>query len=237
MPKNEDKALSLNIDELISEYNRMNSEIEEIDTLYTSSKELLESNTKGSRANYVFVANQTSNLISIKNHKLNLLKSMNDIKKSIIDLKIKEYNFSLKNGDISDNTKEIVDQLFKKLMNLDTNEIIQASIEEHINDNDRLSEEDIDKLLEERIHNDKKKEEKPVKKETKKFNIVINNSDNVPYIIDKDYNIIEDDDSEEFKEIFRKSENIVILNKKDNENGDTIAIDSDGNEYEIVELE
>ena len=89
-----DNKVILNIDDLLNEYQRMESEINEIDSLYLSSKDLLENSTRGSRANLVFVSNQTSNLISIKNHKLNLLKTMNDIKKSIIDLKIKEYNLT-----------------------------------------------------------------------------------------------------------------------------------------------
>lgn len=232
--------LDLNINELLNEYNRMESEINEIDNLYNNSKNLLESCSRGTRSNYVFVANQTSNLISIKNHKLNLLKTMNDIKRSIIDLKIKEYNLNSKNNEINDNTKEIIDQLFKKMMNMDTKDLINASVEEHLNNSkEELSEDEIDKLLEERINDDKNIEinNKEEEKNSSKFRIVIEDTENIPYIIDEDYNLIEEDSSEEFKEIQKASELIVIVKKDIDENGEKIAIDSEGNSYEIVSME
>ena len=232
--------LSLNIDELINEYNKMNDEIQEIDTLYNTSKELLENNSRGSRSNFVFVANQTSNLISIKNHKLNLLKNMNDIKKSIIDLKMKEFNIISKNGleGVNSSTKEIADEIFAKLISADKKELIDSSIKQSDEESNNLTEEDIDKLLEARIEEDNKKNKKEETKKDKKknkYHIVIEDSDNTPLIIDDDYNLIDDDNDEDYKELLEKSENIVIVDFKEEE--DTkYAIDSEGNTYEVVSV-
>ena len=232
-----DNSLNLDIDSLVQEYEQLSSEIEEIDSLYTNSKELLDESSKGSRANYVFIANQTSNLISIKSHKMSLIKTMNDIKKSIIDLKIKEYNLNSKNNTLDDNTKEVIENLFKKMMNMDTKDLIEASIEEHLNEEkEQLTDEDFDRLLEERLNEDKrtKKEEKIIIEEPK-FKIVIEDEFNSPLIVDMDYNLIEEDDSEEFNKLKLKSEQLIILEIKENENGESIAIDSNGEVFEVVE--
>ena len=232
-----DNKIILNIDDLLNEYQRMESEINEIDSLYLSSKDLLENSTRGSRANLVFVSNQTSNLISIKNHKLNLLKTMNDIKKSIIDLKIKEYNLNSKNNELNDNSKEIINEIFNKMMNMDTKELINTSVQQQIEE--KITEDEIDILIEKRL-NEKNTEENIIdnKKEIiKQFRIVIEDKENIPYIIDEDYNIIEEDSSEEFKNLQKFSETIVIVKKITNDNDEKIAIDSEGNEYEIVNME
>lgn len=241
---------NLNIDELLNEYNRISNEIADIDNLYNSSKDLLDSN-RGTRMNYVFISNQTSNLISIKNHKLNLLKTMNDIKKSIIDLKIKEFNLNSKNNSINDNTQQIINEIYNKMLNGNTQELLETTINNSIND-ENLSEEDIDKLLENRLKeingNDNKENsnneeinendnttDEDSEKEYYKYRIVIQDDGYVPLIVDDDYNLIEDENDEDYKELKEIADNIVIVDTCE-EDDTTYAIDSEGNYYEMVSV-
>ena len=77
----------------MTEYNMLKSELDELNTLYNEIKQEKDANKNtGSRLNYVFIAAQNSSLISIKTQRSNIISKMNDIRRNIEELKMKEFN-------------------------------------------------------------------------------------------------------------------------------------------------
>ena len=103
----------LNIDSqsLDFEYKMLMDELDSLSDLYNEAKDKLDAATKvPSRANPVFMASQTANLISIKEKRLQIIKELTNIKKSKIDFDIKVFNT---NNKLEENetgiSKEILD--------------------------------------------------------------------------------------------------------------------------------
>lgn len=86
-------GLQIQHQSLMTEYNMLKSELDELNTLYTEIKQEKDANKNtGSRLNYVFIAAQNSSLISIKTQRSNIISKMNDIRRNIEELKMKEFN-------------------------------------------------------------------------------------------------------------------------------------------------
>jgi hypothetical protein len=241
-----DEIQEVQINDLIKEYGMMEKELSDIDELFTSTKKLLEDSSKGTRGNFIFIANQTSNLISIKNQKMNLIKSMAEIKKTVIDLKFKEMNINSKNNDMDENTRKIAEEIFNKMLNKGTSELLQETIDSST-DTEQLSEEEIDSILESRIEDEHKEIQVASKNDNiesiekllesnSDYKVVIEENENIPLIIDKDYNLIEEFDTDYLQSLSKMVEKIVIVNKETIDD-EVFAVDSDNNYYEIVNLE
>ena len=86
-------GLQIQHQSLMTEYNMLKSELDELNTLYNEIKQEKDANKNtGSRLNYVFIAAQNSSLISIKTQRSNIISKMNDIRRNIEELKMKEFN-------------------------------------------------------------------------------------------------------------------------------------------------
>lgn len=225
--------LKLNPEVLDIEYQMLQSELESLDELYEEAKERLDIVAKTpTRANPVFMASQTANLISIKEKKLNIIKELANLKKSKIDLNIKEFNANNKLDEIETGySKDILD-IYRLLNKNDKSELLQTTIEDNNNEDVNIpSDEEFDAIFEEKINSNKKVEEDNKKKELKKlpdgYTIVCDEDKNL-YIIDEDYNIIEDLDYD--------LSVIKIIRFEEVNDEESYGYDEDGIAYEVVEL-
>jgi hypothetical protein len=216
-------------------------ELKELDELYDSAKERLDNSTKyATRSSPVFISNQTSNLISIREKKLNIIKELSNIKKSKMDIEMKVFNTNNKIDDNDTSTSEEVLALYKLLHSTDRKELIKQAEEssnkigdvntnEVIDDIDDIS---FDELVKERLEENKEEIIKEhIKIDLPKGYSIVCTSNSELYIVDNDYNIIENN-----KKIKVDLNSIKIV-EFIKENDEDYAIDVDGNKYEVVEIE
>lgn len=91
----ENNNLKIQYQSLMIEYEMLQNELKELNSLYSEIKQEKENNKNtGSRLNYVFIAAQNSSLISIKTQRSNIISKMNDIRRNIEELRIKEFNLN-----------------------------------------------------------------------------------------------------------------------------------------------
>ena len=77
------KEIKLNINDLDKEYQMFLNEFKSLEELYDESKDLLDKSSRiATRSNPVFMASQTSNLVSIKEKRIGIIKELAGIKKS-----------------------------------------------------------------------------------------------------------------------------------------------------------
>lgn len=223
------KKLELNPEILNLEYDRLIKELNDLDDLYEMAKKDLDTNRKYvTRGSNTFIANQTANLISIKEKRLNIIKELSNIKKNQIEIKAKEFNT---NNKIEDNesgySKEVLD-IYKLLSGTNRIDLIQQSLEENPPELE-YSDKELDDILNERINegnidnNIKKKKEQKL---PDGYSIVVT-KDKEKYIIDSDYNIIEDCEYDL---------SLINIIKFDVVGEDEYGYDEEGNAYEVVEL-
>lgn len=220
------RLLKLNPAELDFEYKMLMDELESLDSLYTEAKSRLDAVSKiPSRANPVFMASQTANLISIKEKRLNIIKELTNIKKAKMEMETKMFTANNKldeqNSGVS---KDILD-----LYNLINGKNTDINIEEDVEIN-QPTDEEIDKIFEERLNEDninKKNETKNKQTLPSEYSIVCTKNKEL-YIIDSDYNIIDDLDFD--------TSVIKIVEFTINNDNEEIAVDEDGNVYEVVEI-
>jgi len=227
---------------LDEELEELNETILELEELYSESKEMLNNHIKknvvkpGSRTNYVFIASQTSNLVSIKEKKIALIKEKVNIEKNREDLRLKIANSNEKNG--SDGNNDIL----KGMFNLITNGKNISNIEQDKSYNEEIS--NLDELIKNKIANDSNEEEvekddsiksgniPPINKFINRISkdnlkVVVDNNTLEPYVINEDYQLFPEysDELNEFKLFFKIDEEYEI------------AIDDFDNEYELIDLE
>jgi len=214
--------LQLNPEELDCEYNMLQNELKSLDDLFNEAKERLDSVAKiPSRANPVFMANQTSNLISIKEKRLNIIKELTNIKKSKMEMELKMFSANNKLDDQQTGVSKDILDLYRLLNKNDKSELVQATLEEE-EVIEQPEGQELEDLLNARLNED---QPKPIVKEQELptgYSIVCTANKEL-YIIDEDYNIIDDCD-------FDLS--IINITSIDDEK----AYDDKGNSYEVVEL-
>jgi len=219
------RLLKLNPAELDFEYKMLMDELDSLDSLYTEAKSRLDAVSKiPSRANPVFMASQTANLISIKEKRLNIIKELTNIKKAKMEMETKMFTANNKLDEQNSGVSKDILDLYN-LINGKNNDIIEEDIE--IN---QPTDEEIDKIFEERLNEDninKKKETKNKQTLPSEYSIVCTKNKEL-YIIDSDYNIIDDLDFD--------TSVIKIIEFTTNNDGEEIAIDEDNNFYEVVEI-
>lgn len=133
-------GLQIQHQSLMTEYNMLKSELDELNTLYTEIKQEKDANKNtGSRLNYVFIAAQNSSLISIKTQRSNIISKMNDIRRNIEELKMKEFNTN-KNVDQEQGTSvEVIRSLLQMAV---SKEIKQEDFIEKEDDNNEYTDTD-----------------------------------------------------------------------------------------------
>lgn len=234
------KSVHLDLSTLDVEYEMLKGEIEILQNLYIEAKNRLDQST-GVKSNPVFVVQQTANLISIRDKLMNLYDKMAGIKKSKMDYMLKEHNANSKITEETSGNSAALKELFNMLMNQNRSDMIKSS---NVNDvNLELpsgqTEEDIDELINQRL-NENRKKEKEVKEDIKEKEIfdsylrIVVDKDRNLYVIDPDYNLIEDL-TEEHRKFIDKIVITHFINEDDPEN--MKAVDSENNEYEVIEFE
>ena len=204
----------------------IDEELEVTESLYTELKNHFDG-IKRSTSNgaLTFISKQTPNLIALRKNKIDLIKEKNSITKNVIDSSIK-----LIVEDENDNKdNEILKQLHQMLLSNNPSTYLE-SME---NDNEEITEEDMDNLLEARLEeiNSKKEKTKSKPKEQKlkhkSYNFVIDTDYNL-YAVDSDYNILEDEDIEypDWEITF-----------EEDEHGGIYALNQYNEEIEIVSFE
>lgn len=230
------KKLELDYSLLDEEYEALKKELVELDKLYEKSEGLLDKNS-GVRANSLFISSQTSNLISIKDKKLSIYKELIGIKEKKLELEVKQYAANKNtNDDEKGNRIEDLKVLFGMLINSDRNTLINGKENNLPSGEEDIEDIDIDSLLDDRLDDDKKIKNEEIEKQKntndifellKKENLkIVVDQDRNLYIIDEDYNIIEDNLYSNYLD------NIVI--EKYDDNG--FAFDVNGKKYEVVEF-
>lgn len=231
------KEIKLNINDLDKEYQMFLNEFKSLEELYDESKDLLDKSSRiATRSNPVFMASQTSNLVSIKEKRIGIIKELAGIKKSKLELQMKEFNLNKKDNEMDGSfSKETLD-MFKLLTGIDRSELLSKTNEIEINDEEsfELDDEEFDAAFETAV-NDNKRENFKENTKKKKINIpdyltIVVDAEKNKYLIDDDYNIIED---EKYQDVIDS----IIITDFESENDEDFAIDNDGNRYEVIELE
>lgn len=222
--------LNINVNDLDVEYKMLLNELDSLNELYDEAKMRLDKVASvPSRANPVFMASQTSNLISIKEKRLNIIKELTNIKKSKIDIDMKIFNTNNKLDEIESGvSKEILD-IYRLLNKNDKNVLLEETIENEDNEEEQLTDEDFENILNERLIEEKKnKDEKNKITQTlpSEYSIVTT-KDKELYIVDSDYNIIEDCNFDT---------SFIHIKEFKEKDGEEYGYDEDGNYYEVVEL-
>lgn len=221
--------LELNPELLDEEYSMLLNELDSLTDLYDDAKKRLDMVAKTpTRSSPTFITNQTANLISIKEKRLNIIKELSNIKKSKMDIELKNFNANNKLDDVQSGvSREILD--IYRLLNKNDKSVL---LEETINDTpvvEEPSDEEINKIFEARLELDvSNKKEKKKKEQTlpSEYSIVCT-KDKTLYIIDSDYNIIEDLDFDT---------SVIDIVRFDSFDGEEYAYDKDNNRYEVVEI-
>ena len=181
------------------------------------------------RANPVFMSSQTANLISIKEKRLNIIKELTNIKKSKMEIELKKFNANNKLEDVQAGvSKEILD-IYRLLNKNDKSVLLEESIKENDKPEIELTDEEINEIFEERLslgENEKKEKKKKEQVLPSEYSIVCTKDKNL-YIIDEDYNIIEDCDFDT---------SVIDIVKFDTIDDNEYAYDKDNNIYEVVEI-
>ena len=229
---------------LVKERDELNDVIKELDDLYLETKGILDNhiqrkdlndnislNNKNytNKVNYIFISSQTSNLISIKEKKLNLIKEKVRIATEIEHLK----NKLEQNQTDEDRNQEVLKQLIANISSnssIINNEIKIGSNEiNNLNTDDELDNMIDDILIEDKLEEIKEEDNHKLLLESleeKGLNIVVNNLNLRPYVVDDNYAIYNEyDDAVLDMKFFRK------------ENDKDYVEDENGNEFELVEIE
>ena len=139
----ENNNLKIQYQSLMIEYEMLQNELKELNSLYSEIKQEKENNKNtGSRLNYVFIAAQNSSLISIKTQRSNIISKMNDIRRNIEELRIKEFNLNKNTEEDQGSSIGLIRELLAGVV---SKEIKQ---EDFVNKENTNSEEDKEKELE-----------------------------------------------------------------------------------------
>jgi len=215
--------LTLKPEDLDFEYKMLQEELNSLDSIFNDAKERLDAVAKiPSRANPVFMASQTSNLISIKEKRLNIIKELTNIKKSKMEMEIKMFTANNKLEDQQSGVSKDILDLYRLLNKTDKVELMKNALEEPEEEIQQPEGKDLDDLLNARL-NEESNEPKIIKQTLPSEYSIVCTTNKELYIIDEDYNIIEDCDFDLNKI------NIVKVEEEK-------AFDDKGNSYEVVEL-
>jgi hypothetical protein len=177
-----------------------------------------------------FIEKQTSNLITLKQNKVGIIKEMINVKKMNADMQLKINAANKKEDGTNDKITQLIPAMHEFLLSNKSNKTFEevmggsqkTSIPEMM---DPQEEEDIDALLEARLsEGEDKKEESKEEVQIPQYIYVFDVDKNI-YCLDEDYNIVED--------VVLPEIEVSILE----DNGELYAQDDEGNRYDVVEFE
>ena len=220
--------LNLDPDKLDIEYNMLLEELKDLEDIYTSSNNVLKNFTKmQTRSSPTFIANQTANLISIKEKKLNVIKELTNIKKSKMDIEAKMFTANNKLEDQNTGISKDILDLYRLLNKADKSVLIEDSINNE--EEQQMTNTEIDNILNSRLSEGKVEQQKETKKKQvlpEDYSIVCT-KDKQLFIIDSDYNIIDDCEFDT---------SVINIIRFDTVEDEEFAYDEDNNRYEVVEI-
>jgi len=232
MGNKKDQNEDNNFDNLFkNELDMINEEMKNIDELFKDTKEHFDEVKENPQMSTLrFVQEQTSNLISMKDSKIKMIKSSVDVKKIISDFKYK-YD-RLEQGE--DDGKDLSVELFKEIMKFNNND----KTKDHEPDLD-LDEEDIDNAIENILSDDEDiaNEIDAIMSDgsAKESNEEDDKKTIVSDIYGKLYTL--DNETDEVSEE-GVPEGIEVVNIRIDEESDEYYVKcSDGNKYEIVDID
>jgi hypothetical protein len=224
------QRLSLNAEMLDEEYNLLKNELDDLDEMFEeTSKTVKELRKYPSRQNPVIMSSQTTNLITIKDKKISIIKELINIKKAKIDIKAKEFNYNNKLDEVESGVSKEILEIYRLLNKNDKSILIQESLEDNKEEPLELTDEEIDKVFEERLGEAKEEYKEKKKKEQvlpDEYHIVVTKNKEF-FIVDEDYNIIDD---------IEYDTSVIDIKEFYEENGEELAKDTEGHIYEVVEL-
>lgn len=221
--------LELNPEVLDIEYQMLMEELDSLNSLYDEAKDRLDAVAKyPTKANPVFMASQTANLISIKEKRLNIIKELINIKKAKSELKAKEFNANNKLEEIESGASREILELYRLLNKNDKSILLQTSIEDEDNTVEEIeTDEDFEEIYKNAVDEEFSNNKKKTQKIPDGYKVVCDEDKNL-YIVDNDYNLIEEDIGVNLDLI-----KIVKFKEVDEE---TFGYDENGNAYEVVEV-
>ena len=211
----------------------LQDEMDLTDDLYEELKEHFDGIKKSSSPGALtFISKQTPNLIALRKNKIDLLTKQADITKNIIDSTIK----LTADDDDEDSSMAILKEINRLLIENKSEEFIEKRLNSVDDTKNKISKEDNDDLLESRFASieaenkskEKRKKQKSKKnKKHKKYKFVVDIEGNI-YPVDNEYNLLED---------VEIPDDLSITIYEDDETGEIVALDDDGVEYEVIELD
>jgi hypothetical protein len=203
---------------LSTELKELETEINVIEDLYDEVKDHLDNiKSKPFKGSMVFIEKQTTNLINIKNAKLNLIKEKINIKKTLTDFAFKEENLKKNDDENTYDYKAVLDTILAEMNAKKNNDTIEDNdIDAEL---DKVSEDmDVDSIVGDDAESVKKTNYSDEE-------IIAVDSKGNFYKINSDYEILEE--LEHIEDITDK----VILNDME------YGIGSSGNTYLIINIE
>jgi len=199
------------------EMNVLHEELMDIKSLYAEIKEHYDT-VKKSRSPGVlnFISDQTRNLISLKTTIITLIKEEANIKKMAKDIEVK--------GDMNKGAGDL--KILQNIIGMlkDNNSEISINANPEIVTLGYDDNEEADSVIEQRLKEINIAERKN-KSDEENYRVVFDEDKNM-YVIDDEYNIIQDHDFEEIEVTFKRSK----------KTGERYAKDEEGNKYDIVDL-
>jgi hypothetical protein len=217
----------INLD-ISGELSLLHEALKENEDLYDEVKTHYDKVKQGGSGTLQFVEKQTANLISLKSNKISIIQQMVNVKKVDAETKLKIANAN--KGE--EGTDKLVGQMADAMYDLILSKKKDKSFEDIIGTQKKLDQEvpkedepDVDALLEARLSELEPKVEEPKVEEVVPSHTFVVDMDKNIYCVDSDFNFIEDVEIPEL--------NITI----EEIDGEYVAVDEDGNKYDVVEFE
>jgi hypothetical protein len=243
------------------EFTQLDEELKSIDNLYDEVKthfdKIKNSNSRGS---LTFIEKQTSNLVSLRSARLNVIKEKINIKRTSTDFKYKEKQLAKSNGENVDSISDAIYSRIAKDFLYNNNE---NTMQYSSNGNNSKSESDIDKELEELLDEEDLNEIDEIVNDSAEIITDSKSSDNNDSIDDGVEDVAVDDTNDDKTNntddttiiVDTKGENFYVINSEydiieelghvekidnyfeDEEDGTTYAVGLSGSIYLVLEVE
>ena len=207
----------------------LNEALQDNENLFTEIKGHYDKVKQGGPGTLQFVEKQTSNLISLKANRVSIIQQMITAKKTEAEMKLKIANAGKDDSGNSALIGEISASMYDLILKGKGDKSFDELVGTQKNDENAMSEEDVDAILEARMAEEESKtkievQEEVIEETKNEYQYVVDIHGNV-YCLDDEYNIIED---------APELDATITINVVDNE---YVATDENGVKYEVVEFE
>jgi len=255
-------SIDLPIDGLMDEYVMLKEMKDDMTRLYNQTIARIDKHeqqadgSKGSRPikyNFTFISMQTTNLNSIQKSIMDCIRGMNDIKKSVIDYKIKQHNINTGMDDSGD-SNAIAAQILANLNKASRSQLLDDVSKENHKESEYDQSEDLMAEVISKLEDNKEEEkQKELKEEVNNLSSQDSNLKNLLAIYYNQIDVVfvkEDDEydwividpnsiafeKEDVKELYPELYGHlkdILIERIDESNG--LVYDTEGNRFEIAE--